>query len=67
MQAKFQRGLATTFRTATVLFFYRLLLDGNWGSFQLANGAPPLSVTDSAIAPLALGPKDGDFDSVPVD
>ena len=26
-------------------------LDGNWISFQLANSAPPLSVTDSAIAP----------------
>ena len=25
-------------------------LDGNWSSFQLANSAPPLSVTDSAIA-----------------
>jgi len=24
-------------------------LDGNWSSFQLANSAPPLSVTDSAI------------------
>ena len=28
-------------------------LDGNWNSFQPANGAPPLSVTDSAIAPSA--------------
>ena len=28
-------------------------LDGNWSSFQLANSAPPLSVTDSAIAPSA--------------
>ena len=28
-------------------------LDGNWTSFQLANSAPPLSVTDSAIAPSA--------------
>ena len=26
-------------------------LDRNWRSFQLANSAPPLSVTDSAIAP----------------
>ena len=26
-------------------------LDGNWSSFQVANSAPPLSVTDSAIAP----------------
>ena len=26
-------------------------LDGNWSSFQLANSAPPLSVTDIAIAP----------------
>ena len=26
-------------------------LDGNWSSFQLANSAPPLSVTNSAIAP----------------
>ena len=25
-------------------------LDGNWSSFQLANSAPPLSVTDSVIA-----------------
>jgi hypothetical protein len=33
-------------------------LDRNWSSFQLANSAPPLSVTDSAIAPsarIALG------------
>ena len=28
-------------------------LDGNWSSFQLANSTPPLSVTDSAIAPSA--------------
>ena len=28
-------------------------LDGNWSSFQLADSAPPLSVTDSAIAPSA--------------
>ena len=28
-------------------------LDGNWSCFQLANSAPPLSVTDSAIAPSA--------------
>ena len=28
-------------------------LDGNWNSFQLANSAPPLCVTDSAIAPSA--------------
>ena len=28
-------------------------LDGNWSSFQLANSAPPLSVTDSAVAPSA--------------
>ena len=28
-------------------------LDGNWSSFQLANCAPPLGVTDSAIAPSA--------------
>ena len=28
-------------------------LDGNWTSFQLANSTPPLSVTDSAIAPSA--------------
>ena len=27
--------------------------DGNWSSFQLANSAPPLSVTGSAIAPSA--------------
>ena len=26
-------------------------LDRNWSSFQLANRAPPLSVTDSAVAP----------------
>ena len=25
-------------------------LDGNWSSFQLANSAPPPSVTESAIA-----------------
>ena len=28
-------------------------LDRNWSSFQLANSAPPLSVTDGAIAPSA--------------
>ena len=28
-------------------------LGGNWNSFQLANSAPPLSVTDSALAPSA--------------
>ena len=28
-------------------------LDGNWSSFQLANSAPPLSVTDSATTPSA--------------
>lgn len=32
-------------------------LDGNWSSFQLANSAPPLSVTDSAIAPSARMPE----------
>ena len=31
-------------------------LDRNWISFQLANRAPPLSVTDSAIAPSARMP-----------
>ena len=31
-------------------------LDGNWSSFQLANCAPPLGVTDSAIAPSARMP-----------
>ena len=31
-------------------------LDGNWSSFQLANSAPPLSVTDSALAPSARIP-----------
>ena len=46
-------------------------LDRNWSSFQLANSAPPLSVTDSAIAPsarmkhvgLAWGSSDGLFDN----
>ena len=28
-------------------------LDGSWSSFQIANCAPPLGVTDSAIAPSA--------------
>ena len=28
-------------------------LDGNWSSLQLASSAPPLSVTDSALAPSA--------------
>ena len=28
-------------------------LDRNWSSFQLANSAPPLSVTGSAIGPSA--------------
>ena len=32
-------------------------LDRNWSSFQLANSAPPLSVTDSAIAPSARMPR----------
>ena len=31
----------------------KVRLDGNWISFQLANSASPLSVTDSAIAPSA--------------
>jgi len=31
-------------------------LDGNWSSFQLANSAPPLSVTGHAIAPSARMP-----------
>ena len=31
-------------------------LDRNWSSFQLANSAPPLSVTGSAIAPSARIP-----------
>ena len=35
-------------------------LDGNWSSFQLANSAPPLSVTDSAIAPSARMRRSGD-------
>ena len=40
-------------------------LDGNWSSFQLANSTPPLSVTDSAIAPSARMPggKVGNFES----
>jgi hypothetical protein len=29
-------------------------LDKDWNSFQLANNAPPLSVTDSAIAPSGM-------------
>ena len=32
---------------------FTIKLDGNWSSFQLANSAPPLSVTDSAFAPSA--------------
>ena len=32
---------------------FTVKLDGNWSSFQLANSASPLSVTDSAIAPSA--------------
>jgi hypothetical protein len=28
-------------------------LDGNWNSFQLANSAPQICVTDSVIAPSA--------------
>jgi len=36
-------------------------LDRNWSSFQLANRAPPLSVTDSSIAPSArMGSTGGD-------
>ena len=34
-------------------------LDRNWSSFQLANSAPPLSVTDSAIAPSAMMASNG--------
>ena len=34
-------------------------LDGNWSSFQLANSAPPLCVTDNAIAPSASMPTCG--------
>ena len=37
-------------------------LDRNWRSFQLANSAPPLSVTDSAIAPSAKNDDDDDDD-----
>ena len=29
-------------------------LDRNWNSLQLANSAPPLGITDSAIAPMDL-------------
>ncbi len=36
-------------------------LDRNWSSFQLANSAPPLSVTDSAIAPSARMLSSGGF------
>ena len=36
-------------------------LDRNWSSFQLANSAPPLSVTGSAIAPSARIAKDALF------
>ena len=32
---------------------WTIKLDRNWNRFQLANSAPPLSVTDSAIAPSA--------------
>ena len=39
-------------------------LDGNWSSFQLANSAPPLSVTDSAIAPSARMAVMGDQQSL---
>ena len=34
-------------------------LDGNWSSFQLANSAPPPSVTESAIALSARLPEAG--------
>ena len=36
-------------------------LDGNWSSFQVANSAPPLSVTDSAMAPSARIPEAESF------
>ena len=36
-------------------------LDRNWSSFQLANSAPPLSVTGSAIAPSARMLRNGWF------
>ena len=33
-------------------------LDGNWSSFQLANSAPPLSVTDSCLLYTSPSPRD---------
>ena len=57
------KGIAVTTLTSQVLLHcwaeahikiarmtLTIKLDGNWNSFQLANSAPPLSVTDSAIA-----------------
>ena len=42
-------------------------LDRNWISFQLANSAPPLSVTDSAIAHFARRAATACYQSVALD
>ena len=43
---------------------FTVKLDGNWSSFQLANSASPLSVTDSAIAPSARMPNYGGLQNI---
>ena len=40
-------------RIKIVSMLLTIKLNRNWNSFQLANSAPPLNVTDSAIAPSA--------------
>ena len=55
---------ATCWAEARVQFTRMTLtikLDRNWSSFQLANSAPPLSVTGSAIAPSARIARDALF------
>ena len=57
-------------RIKIVSMLLTIKLNRNWNSFQLANSAPPLNVTDSAIAPSArirkLTPLDP-FARIPVD
>ena len=59
VRANIQQQLGTCWAEAHIKIARMTLtikLDGNWSSFQLANSAPPLSVTDSAIAPSARMP-----------
>ena len=51
--AKSGRGRWAEARIKITRMTLTIKLDRNWSSFQLANSAPPLSVTGSAIAPSA--------------